>query len=108
MTAYAVSRRTREIGIRVALGADRGRVLRLVLRQGIVLAATGVAIGARTRGVGARLLEGLLFGFEASTHLLSRPPRLLFAFVTLFATTFLRGGAARVDPMVALRDRVVC
>ncbi len=77
VTAYAVSRRTREIGIRVALGADEGRVLRLVLRQGLILAAIGVGIGVVLAGIGSTLVESLLYGvrgLDPVTFLGAMPP----------------------------------
>ncbi len=104
VTAYAVSRRTREIGIRVALGADRRRVLQLVLRQGLVLTATGVAIGAGLAALGARLLEGLLFGVRGLDPIAFAAAAALFTIVSAIATYVPARRAARVDPMVALRD----
>jgi len=62
VTAYMVSSRTREIGIRMALGAQRGSVLRMVLRQGVTLALTGVVIGLVLAAGASRLLGSLLFG----------------------------------------------
>jgi ABC-type antimicrobial peptide transport system permease subunit len=103
VTAYAVSRRTREIGIRVALGADEGRVLRLVLRQGLVLAGTGVAIGSSLAALGSPLLESLLYGVRGLDPLTFGAACALFAAVTLVATYIPARRAARIDPMVALR-----
>jgi ABC-type antimicrobial peptide transport system permease subunit len=103
VTAYAVSRRTREIGIRVALGADEGRVLRLVLGQGLVLAGIGVAIGVVLAGLGSSLLESLLYGVRGLDPLTFGAASLLFAIVTLIATYIPARRAARIDPMVALR-----
>ena len=104
VTAYAVSRRTREIGIRMALGADRGHVLTLVLRQGLVLAGIGVAIGVVLAGLGSRLLESLLFGVGGLDPIAFLGACALFAIVTLAASYFPARRAARVDPMVALRS----
>jgi len=103
VTAYAVSRRTREIGIRMALGADRGRVLRLVLRQGFVLAGVGVAIGLALAGVGATLLESLLFGIRAIDPVTFAGASVLFGLVTLIATYIPARRASRVNPVTALR-----
>jgi predicted permease len=101
--SYAVAMRTREIGLRVALGADRSQVLRLVLREVAVLAVLGVGLGL-PGGYGlGRLIESQLFGLS------SRDP-LTFGAATLalLATAFAAGlvpalRAARVDPMTALR-----
>ena len=101
--SYAVTMRTREIGLRVALGADRRAVLMLVLREVAVLAALGIAIGL-PGGYGlGKVVESQLFGLNA------RDP-LTFAVATLalVATAFVAGlipamRAARVDPMTALR-----
>jgi predicted permease len=104
VTAYAVSRRTKEIGIRMALGADTSRVLRLVLRQGLVLAGIGVAIGVIVAGAGSTLLESLLFGVPGLDPLAFGGPCLLFAIVTLAATYVPARRATKVDPMIALRS----
>ena len=101
--SYAVTMRTREIGLRVALGADRRAVLMLVLREVAVLAALGIAIGL-PGGYGlGKVVESQLFGLNA------RDP-LTFAVATLalVTTAFVAGlipalRAARVDPMTALR-----
>ena len=101
--SYAVAMRTREIGLRVALGADRRAVLMLVLREVAVLAALGIAIGL-PGGYGlGKVVESQLFGLNA------RDP-LTFAVATLalVTTAFVAGlvpamRAARVDPMTALR-----
>ena len=104
VTSYAVSRRTREIGIRMALGADRRSVLRLVLRQGLVLASIGAGIGVVFAAVGSRFLESLLFGIRGLDPLTFGGACLLFAVVTVVASYVPARRAARVDPMVALRN----
>jgi predicted permease len=101
--SYAVSLRTREIGIRVALGADRRTVLLMVLKEVAVLAVIGVAIGLPSGYGLGRLIESQLFGLNARD-----PLTFVVATVTLLATAFLAGylpaaRAARVQPMVALR-----
>jgi putative ABC transport system permease protein len=104
VTAYAVSRRTREIGIRVALGADEGRVLRLVLRQGLVLAGIGVAIGVVLAALASSFLESLLYGVRGLDPLTFGAACALVAGVTLVATYVPARHAMRIDPMVALRS----
>ncbi len=101
--SYAVSQRTREIGLRIALGADRRSVLMLVLKEVAVLAALGIAIGL-PGGFGlGKLIESQLFGMNARD-----PFTFLVATAALVATAFVAGlvpalRAARVDPMTALR-----
>ncbi|HVD92156.1 MAG TPA: ABC transporter permease [Vicinamibacterales bacterium] len=103
VTSYSVGRRTREIGIRMALGADRGTVLRLVIRQGLVLTAIGVALGLAAGAAGAQVLRSLLFGISALDPLAFGGAALLFGLVSLAASYFPARRATRVDPMVALR-----
>ena len=103
VTAYAVSRRTREIGIRVALGADEGRVLRLVLRQGLILAAIGVGIGIVLAGIGSTLVESLLYGMRGLDPVTFLGACLLFGVVTLAATYIPARRAVRINPVTALR-----
>jgi len=101
--SYAVSQRTREIGLRVALGADSRSVLMLVLKEVAILAAIGVAIGL-PGGFGlGKLIESQLFGLNARD-----PFTFLVATGALVITAFVAGlipalRAARVDPMTALR-----
>jgi len=104
VTSYAVSRRTREIGIRIALGADHGNVIRLVVRQGLMLAAIGVAIGVVIAAVGSKFLERLLFGVRGLDPVTFAGACLLFAIVTLVASYVPARRATTVDPMVALRN----
>ncbi|MEJ7809495.1 MAG: ABC transporter permease [Gemmatimonadaceae bacterium] len=104
VVAYAVSQRTREIGLRMALGAQRSDVTRMVVREGVVLTAVGVAVGLAAATASTRLMASLLYGVSATDPLvMAGVPALLFA-VALLATWLPARRAARVDPMVALRS----
>ncbi|HEX5475485.1 MAG TPA: ABC transporter permease [Vicinamibacterales bacterium] len=104
VTAYAVGRRTREIGIRMALGANRAAVLRLVLRQGLVLTLLGIGIGVVLGALGSGILRGFLLGVSALDPLTFGGAVLLFTVIALTATYFPARRATRVDPISALRQ----
>ena len=104
VTSYAVSRRTREIGIRVALGADRRDVLRLMLRQGAALAGSGVALGLALAGAGAQVIKSLLFGVSGLDPVTFITASVLFAAIALTATYIPARRALTIDPMRALRN----
>ncbi len=101
--SYAVARRTHEIGIRMALGAQAGDVLRLVVGQALALALTGVAAGLAAAFALTRVVSGLLFGVSATDPLIFIAIPLILTGVALAACFIPARRAARVDPMVALR-----
>jgi putative ABC transport system permease protein len=103
VTSYSVHQRTREFGIRMALGADRDRMLRLVLRGGLTLTATGLGFGFAAGAAAAQLLRSLLFGVSPLDPLAFGAAALLFAAVSLAASYMPARRAMRVDPMIALR-----
>ncbi|HEY4762759.1 MAG TPA: ABC transporter permease [Candidatus Sulfotelmatobacter sp.] len=101
--SYSVTQRHREIGIRMALGAQTGDVLTLVVRQGTWLAAAGVGIGLIAALAATRLIARLLFGIQPSDPLTFITVALLLSMVALVASYIPARRAARIDPMVALR-----
>jgi putative ABC transport system permease protein len=100
---YSVSTRTREIGIRMALGANRVEVLKMVLKQGMSLAGIGVVIGLALAFALTRMMTSLLFGVSATDQITFIAISLLLALVALAACYIPARRATRVDPMVALR-----
>ncbi|HZF30808.1 MAG TPA: ABC transporter permease [Gammaproteobacteria bacterium] len=100
----AVARRTREIGIRMALGADRGRVLRSVLRQGMTLAAIGIAAGLAASAYLARFLASMLYGVDALDAPTLAATAAVLAAATLVAAWVPARRATRVDPLAALKE----
>jgi predicted permease len=105
VVAFAVAQRTREIGIRVALGARSGEVLGLMLRQGMTLAGVGLLVGIPLAAVAAKLVSGFLLGAGAADPLVFVGAAALLALVTLVASYVPARRASRVDPMLALRSQ---
>src|SRR4029453_17297487 len=101
--SYVVAGRTREIGLRMALGAQSADVLRLILREGMLLAAIGTIIGLTIGLGGTRLLKTLLYGVSAVDPMTFAGVTLLLGSVTLLACWLPAHRATRVDPMIALR-----
>jgi predicted permease len=101
--AYSVSQRTREIGIRVALGAKQSDVLRMILRQGMVVVGAGIAIGLVAALALTHLVRALLFGIAPTDLLTFTAVPVTLAAVALFACLIPARRAAKVDPTVALR-----
>jgi putative ABC transport system permease protein len=101
--AFAVAQRTSEIGIRVALGAQRSDVLRLVIGQGMMLVLIGVGVGLGAAFALTRMMRSLLFGVSASDPVTFAAVPLLLIAVALVACLVPAIRALRVDPMIALR-----
>jgi len=101
--AYSVSRRTREIGVRIALGAGPGDVLRMILSQGLRTIFIGVAIGIAGSLALTRAVQSLLFGVTATDPLTFGGVTLLLVAAALLACYIPARRATKVDPMVALR-----
>ncbi|HEX5437237.1 MAG TPA: FtsX-like permease family protein, partial [Gemmatimonadaceae bacterium] len=101
--SYLVTQRTREIGIRVALGASTGNVLRIIVRQGMMLAIGGIVIGVVGGLLLTRVLASLLYGVSATDPFTFAFVALVLAAVALLATYLPARRAAGIDPIIAMK-----
>jgi ABC-type antimicrobial peptide transport system permease subunit len=105
--AFAVIQRTNELGLRMALGAARSAVVRLVMRDALMLVGTGVTIGLPLAWIAARLagsrIEGLIYGVKPADPAAIAGATLLLVSLTAIAAYLPAARAARIDPMIALR-----
>ena len=103
--SYMVAQRTLEIGLRIALGAQRSDVLRIILRRGLVLAASGLAVGIVVSLLLTRFMAGLLYGVRPFDPLTFAGVSMVLLLVSLLASTAPAYRAARLDPMNTLREQ---
>ena len=102
--AYTVEQRTREIGVRIALGADRGGVVRMVLRGAFSQVGVGLALGIPLAILAGRLMTKQLFGVKPWDPIMLTIAILLLCFAALLASVIPASRAASVEPIVALRN----
>ena len=102
--SYLVSQSTHDIGVRIALGAQRANILGLVVRQGMELAAIGIAGGLTGALVLTRMMASLLFGVSATDAITFSTVAVILGAAAFTATVIPAHRATRVDPMVALRE----
>ena len=102
--AYSVARRTREIGIRMALGAQAGAVLRMIMREGSIMLFSGIIIGLLLAIATAKILSGILYGIRALDPIAFTVAPLVMTIAALIATWLPARRATRVDPVQALRS----
>jgi ABC-type antimicrobial peptide transport system permease subunit len=103
VVAYSVAQRTREIGVRMALGAERGRVYRLVLGEAVWLTAIGIGLGLACSLGATRLMQGVLFGVAAWDMPTLAAVAAVLAASSLLASFLPARRAASIDPVDALR-----
>jgi ABC-type antimicrobial peptide transport system permease subunit len=101
--AYAVTQRTSEIGLRMALGAQRGEVIRMILGDGMGLVAVGLGVGLAAAAATSRLLQSQLFGIEPLNPIVYLGVAVLFALIAILACLAPSLRASRIEPIVALR-----
>ena len=104
VTAFSVAQRTREIGVRVALGAQRSHVLAMVVRQGLVLVGIGVILGSLAAFAATRLIRDLLYGVPPTDGIALGGAAALLVLAALLASWIPARRAARLDPVIALRS----
>jgi ABC-type antimicrobial peptide transport system permease subunit len=102
--SYVVQQRTREIGVRSVLGADRARILGMVLSQAMALTLVGIAVGLVTAAAAMRLMTGLLYGTPTNDPVVYVAVSLLSLVVSVAASYVPARRASRVDPAIALRS----
>ena len=102
MIAYNVTQRTKEIGIRMALGAQRRQMLTMILRQSLTMAAIGIGVGLLGAFAATRLLSALLFGVGTTDLLTFGAVIILLGAAALFAALLPARRAMKVDPVIAL------
>jgi predicted permease len=103
MISYAVSRRTSEIGIRIALGAEKARIVQMVLREAMILAVLGISVGTPLAFIWSRFVGGLLYGLKPSDPLTVVLAAMVLLFVGFLAAYLPARRASRIPPATALR-----
>ena len=104
LLSYEVARRTRELGIRMALGAQRRELMRLVVRRGLLLALAGAVIGTGAAMAVTRLMSAMLYNVRPYDPATFAGVCILLVLVALVACSIPARRAMRIDPMVAMRD----
>jgi len=101
--AYSVSQRTRELGLRLALGATRGKLLELIMKEGMLLVAIGIAIGLALSFMVSRMISGMLFGITALDPVTFILASTILFIIAAAACFFPALRSSRMDPLEALR-----
>ena len=104
LMSYSVEQDTRDIGVRLALGAERGAILRMVVRRGMLLTSVGIAAGLVAALAASRLLTGMLYGVEPGDPATYATVATVLGGIALVASYLPARRATRVDPIVALRS----